>query len=266
MCLLSYFPPGTAPDPAALRVGARINSHGHGFAVVTPGHVIVGHGLDSEQIIEEFLRVRTRHRAGPALFHSRYATHGAIELTNCHPFRLGADARTVLAHNGVLPRRVRPRPYDRRSDTRIAAETYLARHPFGSIDTPRGRRGLESWLGAGKLVILTVDPSYRHNAYLFNESAGHWDGGIWYSNLGYRPNHSRWWPYLCDRCGAAALDRRGRYCGSCGWCFHCANAFPTCDCDRLTDHSTIMSGRSAGPDRALTPAPSETVLGVDASV
>ncbi|MGW5105951.1 hypothetical protein [Nocardia sp. NPDC004123] len=58
------------------------------------------------------------------MFHSRFATHGFITNQNCHPFAIGGDERTVMAHNGVLPDIVQPRP-------RGSA--------FGH---PRGRRGL----------------------------------------------------------------------------------------------------------------------------
>ncbi|MFE3795733.1 class II glutamine amidotransferase [Nocardia tengchongensis] len=236
MCLLTYFPPGATSDLTALRNGARVNKDGHGFAVVTETSVLVGRGMDAEEVLDEFAVVRDRYPDGPALFHSRYATHGAVSIDNCHPFRLGRDQRTVLAHNGVLPRRVRPAPYDPRSDTRIAATTYLPHMPCGPLDTTQGRRGLESWLGTSKLVILTIDPAFAHNAYIFNESAGIWDSGIWYSNPGYRPEpepellRTHTWHYVCEHCGELDFSRRGRYCGGCGWCFLCANPFPHCDC------------------------------------
>ncbi|MFE3001372.1 class II glutamine amidotransferase [Nocardia sp. NPDC059246] len=237
MCLLTFLPAGIAPDLDALRTGAAINDEGHGFAVVAGDRVVVGRGLDVEQVIGEFAHVRAEHLDGPALFHSRLATHGTVSLDNCHPFRLGGDPRTVLAHNGTLPRRVRPGPYDPRSDTRIAAETYLPSMPFGSLDTRHGRAGLEAWLGKSKLVILTVSPTFAERAYILNEDAGIWKSGIWYSNSGFRADHrsllhSRSWLYVCECCGDVDFSRRGRYCGRCGWCFHCANAFPHCDCQR----------------------------------
>ncbi|MFE3060514.1 class II glutamine amidotransferase [Nocardia sp. NPDC059239] len=200
----------------ALRNGARVNKDGHGFAVVTETGLLVGRGMDAEEVLDEFAVARGRYPDRPALFHSRYATHGAVSIDNCHPFRLGRDRRTVLAHNGVLPRRVRPAPYDPRSDTRIAAGTYLPHMPFGPLDSTQGRRGLESWLGASKLVILTVDPSFAQNAYVFNELAGIWDDGIWYSNPGYRPEpepallRARSWLCVCENCGEVDFGRRGR--------------------------------------------------------
>lgn len=241
MCLLTYFPPGATPDPVALSVGASVNPHGHGFAVIAGTRIITGHGMDATAVIDHFTAVRARYPRWAALFHSRYATRGDRSVENCHPFLLGGDARTVLVHNGTLPKRVHPGPYDPRSDTRIAAEEYLPGAPFGSIDTRRGARGLQSWLGSSKLVILTVDPAYRHSAYLFGEQAGRWDGGVWYSNTSYQRTAARR-PvrrYLCRSCLSVDFDRKGRYCTSCGWCFDCYTVFPDCEC--ATGH------RAGGP-------------------
>ncbi|MFE3000052.1 hypothetical protein ACFXG4_34265 [Nocardia sp. NPDC059246] len=85
MCLLTFFPPGATPDLTALRNGARVNKDGHGFAVVTETSVLVGRGMDAEEVLDEFAAVRARYPDRPALFHSRYATHGAVSIDNCHP-------------------------------------------------------------------------------------------------------------------------------------------------------------------------------------
>ncbi|MEV3965198.1 hypothetical protein AB0M34_30675 [Nocardia sp. NPDC050193] len=235
MCLLTYFPAGIAPDPVELHLGAVANPHGHGFAVIAePEHrIIVGRGMRAEKMIDRFMTMRDRYPNGPGLFHSRYATRGVHGVENCHPFRLGGDPRTVLAHNGTLPKRVWPRAYDRRSDTRIAAEEYLPTEPFGSIDTHRGVRGLESWLGSSKLVLLTLDPTYQQQAYLFNERAGMWADGIWYSNTTYKTAYlTRMRRAVCRYCLHLDLDRAGRFCTRCGWCFGCEGAFPHCSCTR----------------------------------
>ncbi|MEV4233564.1 hypothetical protein AB0J47_00090 [Nocardia sp. NPDC049737] len=250
MCLLTCFPPGVAPDPLALRIGAHTNHHGHGYALIIGDIIHTGHSMNPEPLIDEFTKLRARHRDGYALFHSRYATRGVRGIENCHPFRLGSDPRTVLAHNGTLPKRVHPRAYDPRSDTRIAAEEYLARHPFGSIDTHRGASGLASWLGTSKLLILTVDPTYQHRAYLFGEQAGIWEDRIWYSNTTYQPMSRRWpdrYRLRCGGCREFDLDRRGRHCSGCGWCFDCEQPFPHCDC--YTRHA---SGRRSGEATSLT--------------
>ncbi|WP_405180852.1 class II glutamine amidotransferase [Nocardia sp. NBC_01377] len=245
MCLLTYFPPGVQPDPTALRTGATVNPHGHGYALIIDGRIRTGHSMEPDPLIAEFFALRAEHPEGAGLFHSRYATRGARSLANCHPFPFGHDPRTVLAHNGTLPKRVHPRAYDPRSDTRIAAEDYLPHQPFGSIDTHRGARGLASWLGSSKLVILTVDPTYARCAYILNEQAGIWEDGIWYSNTTYQPFSRRRPQHLpsvrCDGCGHVDLYRSGRHCDTCGWCFDCWQSFPHCDCLTTTPRTTTRA-------------------------
>jgi hypothetical protein len=186
MCLLTFFPAGVMPDTTALRYGTLVNQDGHGFAIVTDNRIIVKHGMDAESMIETFAQQRDRHPDGPALFHSRLGTHGANHLDNCHPFPVGGDSRTVLAHNGILPQAVQPSKQDPRSDTRIAAEDFLP--AFGLLRRRRTRRQLERWMTSyNKMVILTVDRRFDQQAYILNESSGIWDGGIWYSNDGYLP-------------------------------------------------------------------------------
>ncbi|MBF6250185.1 hypothetical protein [Nocardia farcinica] len=245
MCILTFLTPGSAPDLDALNNGALTNPHGHGYAVLTGTTTItVGHGLDGAAVIAEFAAVRERFPEGPALFHSRLATHGRHDLGNCHPFPVGGDVRTVLAHNGILPSHVHPQPGDQRSDTRIAAEDFLPREPFGPWDSWAGRARLERWLGTDKMVILTVDPAYRRRAYIFNEHLGIWDNGTWFSNTSYLPFDEREvWAGDCLNCGqpttvcdaADEFDETGQHCTCCGFCARCHHRFPYCDCDHL-DH------------------------------
>lgn len=187
MCLLTYFPATVLPDTTALLNGAQYNTDGHGFAIVTGDQLIVERGMDAHAMIEAFDAARHRHPGGPALFHSRFTTHGRTGLDNCHPFPVGGDARTVVAHNGMLPRAVRPAEGDPRSDTRITAEDFLP--TFGSLRTRRNRTRFERWMTPGnKMVLLTVDRRFTRRAYILNERAGVWDGGIWYSNDDYLPD------------------------------------------------------------------------------
>ena len=110
MCLLTFLPPDVQPDLSALINGAAVNDDGHGFAVVTHGRLLVQHGMHAEAMIAAFAAARRAHPQGPALFHSRLGTHGARTVANCHPFPVGGDDRTVIAHNGVLPAAVQPVP------------------------------------------------------------------------------------------------------------------------------------------------------------
>jgi glutamine amidotransferase len=240
--MLTYFPPGVQPDLDALANGADFNDDGHGFAIVTPGRLVVRHGMDSHRLIERFGEFRAQNPDGPALFHSRFATHGTRGRANCHPFRVGHDPRTVLAHNGILPRRVRPKGNDRRSDTRIAAEDFLPIRSYHAWDDPQAQRDLARWLGTGnKFVVLTVDPRYRQHAYLINEQAGMWEHDIWYSNsdyLGYTgpgidlaTNGTVPGSYCdCPVCLTTGVVDGYGYCLLCGACADCAEPGEYCVC------------------------------------
>ena len=254
MCLLTYLPLGREPDLTALHAGAEYNPDGHGYAIVTSTtanggmgeRLIVVKGLDADVVLERFERDRRAHPAGPALFHSRLRTHGRLDEANCHPFTVGGDPRTVIAHNGILPAAVRPARTDPRSDTRIAAEDYLP--ALGPLHLRRTRLRAERWMGPDNLmVLLTVDRRYRQHAYLFNEASGLWDHGIWYSNDSHVPlppareplwtrswrhavgGHQRAGVLTCASCGTIA-DPQHEWCPWCGHCWACAEPPEECPC------------------------------------
>jgi glutamine amidotransferase len=210
MCLLTFLPAGVQPDAEALRCGARCNNDGHGYGIVVPGQdeILIGKGMDASEVIAEFVRLRAQYPDGPALFHSRLTTHGNTTVDNCHPFVVNGDPRTVVAHNGILPRDAHPQKigtrvkieksksgteyeitcavYDDRSDTRILADDLLMTR-WGRLDSRHARKRLTRWLGTNnKILVLTTNPDYRRTSYLFNADLGTWTGGIWYSNASFR--------------------------------------------------------------------------------
>jgi glutamine amidotransferase len=262
MCLLTFLPAGVMPDVAELWHGTQVNTDGHGFALVDGGRLMVRRGMDADRVLEEFVLARHRRPHGPALFHSRLGTHGGCGVDNCHPFAVGGDARTVVAHNGILPATVRPRKGDRRSDTRIAAEDFLP--AFGSLRLRRTRLRLERWMTPhNKMVILTVDRRFKQRSYILNERSGLWDGGTWYSNDGYLPAPPRRWPQpppcdttpgarralpdvRCERCGFV-LDPMDDACPDCGWCLDCGEMPADCWC--YAPALDGWAGRSRWTDR-----------------
>lgn len=244
MCLLTFIPAGVMPDENALLNGSMFNDDGHGYAVVdlTEGRIITGRGARADDVIDEFSTIRARHLNGPALFHSRFATDGAVNDENTHPFAVGGDPRTVLAHNGVMP--IRPEANDPRSDTRLVAETWIPR-AYGTLRRRRARLAFERWLTSyNKVVILTVDRRFRENAFILNEQSGIWDNGIWYSNDGYRPfgrmstissvkyalTGDRLASDQCPMCKASLTAQAiaDSYCPECWVCLDC-NEYPK-DC------------------------------------
>jgi glutamine amidotransferase len=206
MCLLTYLPTGVQPNREHLECGAQCNPHGHGFGIVIPGEedVFTYRGMNAADVIETFMAAREEYPQGPALFHSRITTAGTTDESNCHPFKVAGDSRTVVAHNGVLPdeaqppaakfwdeklKRVITREVDTRSDTRLFADEILMRD-YHALDHSKTRDRLEKWLGwNNKLVVLTTDTErFESSAYIFNEGLGTWDeDGCWYSNSSYLP-------------------------------------------------------------------------------
>lgn len=237
MCLLSYYPPQVMPDTHALSNGTYRNNDGHGYAIVTGNRILVRHSMDAEALIANFARARATHPHGPALFHSRFATHGTLGRHNCHPFRLGGDRRSVLAHNGILPKLVQPGEKDTRCDTRIAAHDFLPAHPFGHLNEPASRDRFAAWLGPhNKVVILTVNPAYHQRAYLINAEHGIWHNKAWYSNHDFRDiTHTDAWitdgEDVCPGCRAfGTVNVASGYCQLCDTCFDCAEPSTECLC------------------------------------
>ena len=250
MCMASFFPGGIMPVESELRSGAEINPDGHGFAIVTRDRkLIIQRGMDADQIIAEFMRRRKEHPEGPALFHSRIATSGRVDVTGCHPFKVGSDNRTVLAHNGVL---FQPGKDSERSDTAIFADVMLPR--FGSLDSAKKMRNLQRFIGSGnKLIILTVNPARRKTSYIVNETAGIWaESGAWHSNYDYA---GRWWNddnylaygvtnagkpkvvrygfsvFACEVCGAYdSVSTADSVCEVCNACNDCKMHIMNCLC------------------------------------
>lgn len=182
MCMLSVFPPGVQPDPEALIEGSRVNRDGNGFAIAAGDRLIVEKSMNAGPLAERFASLRAEHPDGPALFHSRMGTGGMRTTFNCHPFYVGDDKKTVVGHNGVL---WSPDRDSRKCDTREFAEQFMPAY-FWNLDKDKTKAIVEKWAGRyNKIAVITVNPFYSKQLYLFNEASGHWDGGAWYSNRDY---------------------------------------------------------------------------------
>lgn len=182
MCLLTFMSAGTTASEEDLRTGADNNPDGFGFAVHAGNRIVRRSGLNFDKVYDEFLKARAQH-SGPALFHSRITTHGGTTLDNCHPFQVGRDADTVVAHNGMLP----IESVGGRSDTRIFAEDLFP--SWGGVRTltsKKMRKKLSKFAAGSKLVFLTADRDIRDDYFIINEKDGHWVDGIWWSNSSYK--------------------------------------------------------------------------------
>lgn len=270
MCLLCVFEPNVTPTRQQLMNAARQNPHGYGYAFLTEDRILTGRGMDADEVIDRFLRIREGFPNTYAMFHARYTTHGSTNKSNCHPFRVGGDPNIVLGHNGILPVDV-PKGDDR-SDTRLFAEDILPEF-IEWLDDPDGFDQLEDWAGGSKLAIFSLDPRLKHGVYIVNEQLGHWDNGAWWSNHSYkgysfsspsssyyRSHYKKWWDdeddtpaescgsemtlwwkrqsdQSCIYCGSSLGDDEWEYgfCDNCKSCLECAQDIIDCECLRTAD-------------------------------
>lgn len=93
MCVIIYKPKGaTLPCENVLAACSLANPHGQGFASESNFY-------KSIQYSSFIKRLQCVRKEENCIIHFRFATHGSIRLSNCHPF---AKSGVVFAHNGVL--------------------------------------------------------------------------------------------------------------------------------------------------------------------
>lgn len=184
MCMLCVVPPNVLPERGKLENSALNNPHGFGYAIAVPkeNRIHTFRSMNPDECINKFLQDRAVYPEGYAIWHARFATHGSNTLENCHPFMVGKDEHTYLAHNGILS--VVEDPKDDKSDTRIFAENLLpAIGGVTSLDNPQVWNMLEDFTTGSKVAVLTVNPNARHELYLLHEEKGQTDpSGVWWSN------------------------------------------------------------------------------------
>jgi glutamine amidotransferase len=201
--------------------------------------------MNPDTSINRFIEMRSKYLDGYAMWHARLATHGSMTVENCHPFKVGGDERTYLAHNGILPI-VEPTG-DTRSDTRIFAEDLLpAIGGVSALDNPQVMNLVEDFTSGSKVAILTVDMRAQYQAYLIHESKGTKDStGVWWSNDSCYIRPTSWYSVkpldfgvdneFTDICAVCemALDNATYitdYCPTCGSCFMCSTVKADCLC------------------------------------
>jgi len=124
---------------------------------------------------DDFWKIYTKfYEQFECAVHFRFATQGARDLANCHPYDLGNGV--FLMHNGVIPGLKTTNPT--MSDTWHFGEL-IKPYAAAALQTPDSFNTLLSKAigGANKLVIMDKNGFQIVNAFM-----GTFDDGIWYSN------------------------------------------------------------------------------------
>jgi glutamine amidotransferase len=260
MCMLCVVPPHVIPSREKLENSALNNPHGFGYAIALPKErrIITHRTMNPDECINMFLEERGKYSDGYAIWHARFATHGSNTVDNCHPFMVGNDPDTYLAHNGVLPI-IEDR--SDRSDTRIFAEDLLP--DIGGVtalDNPQVWNMLEDFTVGSKVAVLTVNPDARHPLYLLHQDKGMEDSsGVWWSNntcyleswysrpsnvvgrassmidsTAFYDDESEWLECtVCDNWADYWTELKNGtadYCRGCGSCYMCQSTKSVCMC------------------------------------
>ena len=169
MCLIAYSPDGLPVTRAVFNSACWHNEDGIGIMAQDDVARYVGRGAKKRA----WSHIRRLNRQGiPFAVHWRYATHGTLDLDNCHPHETRNGV--YVMHNGVLS------GFDDKSnlsDTRQFINRHMWHAP--SVSDWSFYAGIEDLIGYGnKFLVMDANGEFL----VCNEHLGQWIGGIWYSN------------------------------------------------------------------------------------
>ena len=156
MCIIIVKKKGLKVPTDVLQTSSKINPHGLG--VVWLDDYSVSYHSSAEYKILNTER--------PFIAHFRYATVGAINKANTHPFVCGSNTNELLMMNGTI----RGLGNKRESDSKVLAKS------LGVIPRNLWKKELEQY-DCRFVTVNTRNKSYQ----IYNRKDWHQRDGIWYS-------------------------------------------------------------------------------------
>ena len=207
MCIIIHRPKGAATrlSREVLARCADNNPHGFGIMWAYQGKLLTARYMPSQR--KDFIKraLILQDSDVPLMLHFRWATHGAVEKANTHPFVI-EKGKSAMMHNGILSI-----PCVKGwSDTRTFCNEILARMPVGWERDPALYWVVDQATLGSKVAIMYADGSVT----ILHKNAGITEGGIWYSNDGFR---AKWeqddWAGAAARWAAKEAAKQGNSTG-----------------------------------------------------
>lgn len=197
MCIIAIYSKGQTPSRDILQRMIDNNGDGIGVAYNNGKTVKFVKGLTTADEVYEVLERAKQDKYKQFVFHARIATSGGISASKCHPFIMSdknakldktkGDAEAVCFHNGIFSINVEQGLND--------TQTFIKKCLFPLWATNKKallRGNYDRLIGqavTGSRFVLMTPKGLR----LFG-SGWEKDGGVWYSNSGYKPapKYERW--------------------------------------------------------------------------
>jgi hypothetical protein len=179
MCIIIHRPKGAAARLSRDTIARCCDNNPHGFGMmwVNDGKVLTARYMPSQR--KDFIKRALMLQAAdlPLVLHFRWATHGAVEKANTHPFII-EKGKSAMCHNGILSI-----PCVKGwSDTRTFCNEILQRLPAGWESDPALYWLVDQATMGSKVAIMYADGAVT----ILHKNAGITEQGIWYSNDGFR--------------------------------------------------------------------------------
>lgn len=156
MCVIIIKQTGKHVPQEVAKTSARINPHGLGII-----------WLDTFEVTyHKSAEYRVLHTERPFIAHFRYATVGAINKDNTHPFRCGSNKQEWLMMNGTI----KQLGNFKKSDSKVLAEN------LGAIPRHKWKKELEQY----ECRFVTIN-THSRTYQVYNKELWVQRDGVWYS-------------------------------------------------------------------------------------
>lgn len=178
MCLIIHSPKGTTIGMGLIEAAYSHNHDGWGVLAHLNNKLYVKKGFKLKKLKREVRKLNEEDTE--VLVHLRYATHGHVNIENCHPFPIGK--RSYVMHNGILDH-VPTHEDITKSDTWHFAKKATKTFPYLDevIDDADFTYEIDMYTFGSRVAIMRDDGKVVR----YNEEDWHLDkeSGLYLSNL-----------------------------------------------------------------------------------